>query len=213
MRVGSLTAGISPIIRLQGKNTTNTVNYYTDIELNAETGVLLLNDPGASSSSIGQNPVSIDSEGNLGVGTTSPSAQLQVVQTTAANAATFENTTQTQSVVTIKTAEVLNNASALTFSVGDNLASTDIFAEIRGKVVNDGGALKGDLIFITNKGDDGEERMRIDSDGNVGIGTEDPTAPLQVVGIAEYTNNTTALAAGLTAGAFYRTGDDLKVVH
>ena len=125
----------------------------------------------------------------VGIGTDSPDAQLQVVETTAANIATFENTTQTQSVVNIKTAEVLNNASALTFSVGDNLSSTDIFAEIRGKVVNDGGALKGDLIFITNKGDDGEERMRIDSDGNVGIGTEDPPQKLTVNGGAFITSN------------------------
>jgi hypothetical protein len=125
----------------------------------------------------------------VGIGTDSPDAQLQVVETTAANIATFENTTQTQSVVNIKTAEVLNNASALTFSVGDNLSSTDIFAEIRGKVVNDGGALKGDLIFITNKGDDGEERMRILANGSVGIGTEDPPQKLTVNGGAFITSN------------------------
>lgn len=29
----------------------------------------------------------------------------------------------------------------------------------------------------------------------------------------EYANNAAALAAGLTAGDFYRTGDTLKVVH
>ncbi len=49
--------------------------------------------------------------------------------------------------------------------------------------------------------------------GNVGIGTTGPTAALQVVGLAEYADNAAALAAGLTAGAFYRTGDLLKVVH
>ena len=47
----------------------------------------------------------------------------------------------------------------------------------------------------------------------VGIGTAAPTAALQVVGLVEYADNATAITAGLTAGAFYRTGDLLKVVH
>jgi hypothetical protein len=56
-------------------------------------------------------------------------------------------------------------------------------------------------------------RLNIDSNGNVGIGTTAPSSKLQVVGLNEYADNTTALGAGLTAGAFYRTGDLLKVVH
>lgn len=51
------------------------------------------------------------------------------------------------------------------------------------------------------------------NDGNTGIGTVTPTAKLQVVGLAEYADNSAATTAGLTAGAFYRTGDLLKVVH
>jgi len=75
---------------------------------------------------------------------------------------------------------------------------------------NSGGGI---LKFLTSQGSTISEKMRIAADGKVGIGVTSLTAPLQVAGIAEYTNNTTAKAAGLTAGAFYRTGDDLKVVH
>ena len=49
--------------------------------------------------------------------------------------------------------------------------------------------------------------------GNVGIGTASPTSKLQVSGLPEYADNTTAIAGGLSVGAFYRTGDVLKVVH
>jgi hypothetical protein len=43
------------------------------------------------------------------------------------------------------------------------------------------------------------------SDGSVGFGTTTPTSKLQVVGLLEYADNTSAIAGGLTAGAFYRT--------
>lgn len=49
--------------------------------------------------------------------------------------------------------------------------------------------------------------------GRVGFGI-DPTGPFQINGgLAEHANNAAALLAGLTVGAFYRTGDDVKVVH
>ena len=70
----------------------------------------------------------------------------------------------------------------------------------------------GGKLHIRN-GSGGVNKIAIDSDGKLGIGTTVPTAKLQVVGIAEYADNAAALTAGLTAGAFYRTGDVLKIVH
>ena len=47
---------------------------------------------------------------------------------------------------------------------------------------------------------------------NLGVGVTSPSSRLQVVGLAVYANNAAAIAAGLTAGAFYRTGADPDVV-
>jgi hypothetical protein len=60
---------------------------------------------------------------------------------------------------------------------------------------------------------DSVTKVTISSAGNVGIGTDAPTSKLQVTGLTEYNDNANAAASGLTSGAFYRTGDLLKVVH
>lgn len=62
------------------------------------------------------------------------------------------------------------------------------------------------------------ERVRIDNAGNVGINAPGITltSKLQVVGLPAFANNAAAIAGGLSAGAFYRTGGDpdiLCVVH
>ena len=60
------------------------------------------------------------------------------------------------------------------------------------------------------------ELVRITGTGYLGIGTIDPRSRLHVVGLPVYANNAAAIAAGLTAGAFYRTGadpDPVMVVH
>jgi len=58
--------------------------------------------------------------------------------------------------------------------------------------------------------------LNITAAGYVGIATTAPKSPLHVVGLPVYANNAAALAGGLTAGAFYRTGGDpdpVCVVH
>ncbi len=66
------------------------------------------------------------------------------------------------------------------------------------------------IVFGTND----TERVRIDNSGNVGIGTTAPTSKLQVVGLPIHADNTAAKGAGLTAGAFYHTGDGIvRVVY
>lgn len=48
--------------------------------------------------------------------------------------------------------------------------------------------------------------------GRIGIGVTEPKSKLHVVGLPNYADNAAAIAAGLTAGAFYHTNGTLKVV-
>jgi hypothetical protein len=63
----------------------------------------------------------------------------------------------------------------------------------------------------------GVRRIRINENGSVGIGTTTNavTSPLQVVTLPTHANNAAALAAGLTAGAFFKvdSGGGEYVVH
>ena len=54
--------------------------------------------------------------------------------------------------------------------------------------------------------------LTVSAAGYLGIGTQNPTSTLQAVGLVVYANNAAAKKAGLTAGAFYRTGADPDVV-
>ncbi len=159
MRVGSLTAGISPYIRLQGKNTANTTNYYADIELDAENGKLIFKDPGTSGGTIGQSPMVIDSSGNVGIGTTTPTAPLHVDGGTASEVLKIEADANPY----IRWVQSGIDVGFLQFS-NNNAYLSNISA--------------GSFFFRTSNTD----RMVISSSGNVGIGTTVPSNKLEVAG-------------------------------
>ena len=55
-------------------------------------------------------------------------------------------------------------------------------------------------------------KFRVQYDGKMGVGTLAPTSMLHVVGLPVYADNAAALAASLTAGAFYRTATGVLMV-
>ena len=146
----------------------------------------------------GAEAMRIDSSGQLGIGTSSPSVKLEV-----AGAAKLTNgnlsvvpSTATQAAVTICTNTGgsffagLDNSTGSTFGVGNYSA-----------VLYNGANTP--LVMFTN----GAERMRIDSSGNVGIGTTSPSNKLHVSNTVN--SNTVSTQAnfidvGTTGGLLYQ---------
>jgi hypothetical protein len=110
----------------------------------------------------------IDSSGNVGIGTTSPNGKLEVTSTSAG--------ANTDTLYLNNLSSNAGTATSLVFGVstGPTVRSATI------KAINNGGNAI-DLTFLTSSGAVPAERMRIDSSGNVGIGTSSPDNKLEVV--------------------------------
>jgi hypothetical protein len=151
--------------------------------------------------------------GNVGIGTSSPSQKLQVeTSVNGADGIWARNTNTGASAYGVVIANSAVGGIGLRAHSAANgawpntsmLHSASGFSN--GLVLFQEGA--NPIAFWTNT----NERMRITSAGNVGIGTTAPTSKLHVVGLIDYATNALAIAGGLTVGAFYHTAGVVKVV-
>ena len=134
------------------------------------------------------------SSGNVGIGTTSPESNLEISDSTQATGATLS----------------ITNAHNGSWVTGDKIGSIDFRIDdasatqlVRAKIHTEGKTTgtypsSSHLVFSTANVNTLYERMRIDSAGNVGIGTDSPTAKLQVNGNITSTYN----AADTDTGAY-----------
>ena len=118
----------------------------------------------------------IDNNGNVGIGTTSPSAMLDIGGNTDGSVQailTRGSDTDFQLQAINESSSNASGAIVSKFGVRHGTNETALFHFIRGNLGNDGS-----LVIVT----DNAERMRIDGVGNVGIGTSDPEGKLHISG-------------------------------
>ena len=143
------------------------------------------------------------STGNVGIGTTTPGAKLTVQDGSLGFLLGADNGASTLTNATAKLARVnmphYTNAEESIHLIGGLSTNTDTIAYIGGGSTNYNAATR--LQFYTAASTTtllGTERMRIDANGNVGIGTLAPVARLDL-GVA---------SAGVTTGIFARGADN-----
>ena len=186
--------------------------------------------------SIGTVLAAVTAAGNVGIGTTAPAARLHVAAPGALSTdLAFKIRNSADSIDLIKvnglgqTSIGQGTATLTNMLTVQDVFSTSVAIEFRsdqnprlGSTFNTSrilsGYSSGTSSFLDLQYAGGAypytytTGLRLNSAGNVGIGTTAPTSKLQVVGLVDYATNALAIAGGLTVGAFYHTAGVVKVV-
>jgi hypothetical protein len=144
----------------------------------------------------------ITSGGNVGIGTTNPYSPLQVGNftgtggfaygTVATFAGTWSALRPTLMLLSTDTVATQDKGAGIGFGINSEAGSTPYtYAQIKGLKEVAGGGYSGYMAFYTTPSgsDANTERMRINSIGNVGIGTTSPNNKLSVNGNIETTGS------------------------
>lgn len=161
----------------------------------------------------GGNGIFVEDGGQVGIGTASPDKSLHIKSATTTNLH-LENTGD------VGVTQYINSAR----TGSDNVIGQLIFqldgsdaAYIRGVAGNTPASAEGFLTFSTNDGGGVTERMRIEQDGCIGIGSTSPTVPLEVnaalslIHVTSTTGVNPAYFQGSNSGGSYISGIESSV--
>jgi hypothetical protein len=151
----------------------------------------------------GSAKMTINSGGNVGIGTTAPGALLHV----GPNSVVYQPTVGTKQLILsgAGNTNAIDNGTMMIFSGGYNstLAQNATYGAIAGLKENGTDTIaSGYLGFYTGRTGDVNalEKMRITSTGNVGIGTTNPAYALDVNGMGRFRGNSGAILIANTSG-------------
>jgi hypothetical protein len=133
-------------------------------------GALTLSTRPAGSGASNTERMRIDSAGNVGIGTSSPTLKLNIASSLNNDGLRIENT---------NSANTAAKSTRITFYGTDTVGAVKEAADIY-VVPSDNNYVGSNMLFFNRGADVVSERMRIDSAGNVGIGTSSPLVPLHV---------------------------------
>ncbi len=145
----------------------------------------------------GTRRIWFNTSGNVGLGAT-PTVDLEIARAVDGKSQIkLNNTSNTASAYS----ELLAQSGAVATYIGSTAPAYSGFGGNRGYVLQNGGAgldvaasaVSGDLRLYTGGYAANKERLRIDSTGNVGIGTTSPVVTLDVVGASQINNSGSAI--------------------
>ena len=150
-------------------------------------------------SGMGTDLVNIDSTGNVGIGTASPAHAIHVVNSAWSFVGTSTETDATDKAMRLGSKHYTNAEEPCTAIYAYNNSSNNHVLFGGGTGMGNAATLLSFYTAANNTTTLGTERMRIDSSGNVGIGTASPSSNLHVegttasanVGVLRVVNNTT----------------------
>lgn len=152
-----------------------------------------------------QRRMTITANGNIGVGTTTPQGGLHVNAADGASSWTYLQGN-------VGAGGAGNPSATMDRGLMFGWNATNIGGESE-IIFGSGTGTDPKLNFATWNGTTKTQLMTITDNGNVGIGTINPTSKLQVVGLPVFADNAAATVGGLSVGAFYRTATGVVMVR